>query len=91
MKINFHIERLVLDGLPVSAAQGARIGDLVERELSRLIAAGGLDHGAGGAIARLTGPDIKIRRRDSAEATARNIALAIHKGVNGHARREAPR
>jgi hypothetical protein len=39
--IALHIERLVLDGLPLTAAQAARMQPALERELARLIAGGG--------------------------------------------------
>jgi hypothetical protein len=43
MNINVHIERLILDGVPESHAQGPLIGAAVETELARLLATGGLD------------------------------------------------
>ena len=45
MNINVSIERLVLDGLPVSSAQGSLLGAAVETELARLLATGGLKMG----------------------------------------------
>jgi len=51
--ISVHIERLVLDGLPLTAAQAVRMQASLERELARLIA-GGSDVSAwrGGQAAR---------------------------------------
>ena len=43
MNINVYIERLILDGMPKSHAQGPIIGAAVEAELARLLATGGLD------------------------------------------------
>ncbi|HMG57287.1 MAG TPA: hypothetical protein VK601_27495 [Kofleriaceae bacterium] len=43
--VSLHIERLVLDGLPLTAAQAARMQLALERELARLIAGSG-DAGA---------------------------------------------
>jgi len=43
MNINVSIERLVLDGLAVSHAQGSLLGAAAERELARLLAIRGLE------------------------------------------------
>jgi hypothetical protein len=84
MKISVHIERLVLEGLPVSSAQGARLGAAVERELARLVAAGGLaGTGPGGAVARADAGTIRLRPRDNADAIGRKIALAAYRGIGG--------
>jgi hypothetical protein len=45
MRINLHIERLVLDGLCENHAAGSMIGAALEAELARLLAAGGLAAG----------------------------------------------
>jgi len=52
MNIKVSIERLVLDGLPVSSAQGSLIGAAVETELARLLATGGLEMGLQSACRR---------------------------------------
>jgi hypothetical protein len=43
--VHLHIERLVVDGLPLTVAQAARLQRAVERELARLIVQGGDAHG----------------------------------------------
>lgn len=45
MKITVHIERLVLDGLPILPHQGAHLGQAVEATLSSLLKAGVPLHG----------------------------------------------
>ena len=64
--ISVHIERLVVDGLPLTAAQAARMQPALERELARLIADHGSRHGdvaawAGGAqpSARAAAPALR--------------------------------
>jgi hypothetical protein len=42
MIVNLHIERLLIDGLPVGAHQGPRIETALAAELKRLVAEGGL-------------------------------------------------
>jgi hypothetical protein len=84
MKIKVHIERLVLDGLPVSTAQGALLRGAVERELTRLVAAGGLSGaGRGGAVARADAGEIHFQRRDKADAIGKRIARATYRGIGG--------
>jgi hypothetical protein len=50
--ISLHIERLVVDGLPLTAAQAARLQGSLERELARLIAHGGDPSAWGGGAAQ---------------------------------------
>ena len=46
MRVRIHIDRLVLDGFPLTAGQGRLVQAAVERELSRLIA-GSQESGSG--------------------------------------------
>jgi hypothetical protein len=39
--INLHIERLVLEGLPLAAHEGPLVGEAVTAELTRLLGTGG--------------------------------------------------
>jgi hypothetical protein len=43
--VNVHIDRLVLDGLPVGSHEGPLVGAAVEAELARLFTEGGLANG----------------------------------------------
>lgn len=80
MKIELHIERLVLDGVLSDAGHGKRIGAAVTRELERLFRAGGLDAhlAGGGAMPSLAAPQIRIAPRERPEAVGRKIAGAVH-------------
>ena len=82
MKIRVHIERVVLDGLPVTRAEGARIQTAIETELTRMLVAGGLPHHFrnGGAVARVTGPQFHFVATDRAATIGRNIARSLHGG-----------
>ena len=55
MNINLHIERLVLDGLPVEANDSAMLRAAIEAELTRLLTENGLSSRlqTGGALPRL--------------------------------------
>lgn len=80
MKIELHIERLVLDGVSSDAAQAKRIGAAVTRELERLFRAGGLGAhlATGGAMSSLAAPQIRLAPRERPEAVGRKIAGAVH-------------
>ena len=80
MKIRVHIDRLVLDGLPVTSAQGAHVRAAVERELARRLATGGLasEWRAGGAVPRVQAPHFAFAAHDRPNAIARHIARSVH-------------
>ncbi|TMJ15757.1 MAG: hypothetical protein E6G94_06095 [Alphaproteobacteria bacterium] len=46
MSINLHIEKLVLEGLPVGTHEGPLVQTAVEAELARLLATSGVQPGA---------------------------------------------
>jgi hypothetical protein len=83
MKLALHIERLVLDGLPVGAHEGPIVQAAVEAELARLFVqpdARPWLH-LPSALSRLTAPTICVNT-DSAPAHAgRQIAQAIHSSL----------
>ena len=55
MNIHLHIERLILDGLPLEQRDGAQMRVAVEAELTRLLSESGLgeSYANGGAFASL--------------------------------------
>jgi hypothetical protein len=83
MRIEVHIERLVLDGLPVSSADGPRVRAAVESELARLLVAGGLNRDLGGAraVARMNAPQISVGPRERPDAIGRAVAASVHAGI----------
>jgi hypothetical protein len=52
MIVNLHIERLVIDGLPVGRHEGLRIEAALAAELTRLIGEGGLGDALGSSRAQ---------------------------------------
>lgn len=60
MNIELHIERLVLDGIPLEPRQGEWVRRAVEQELSRLLSAGGFSPAlmTGGATPSLRAQDL---------------------------------
>jgi hypothetical protein len=83
MKIEVHIERLVLDGLPVTASEAPRVRAAVESELARLFATGGLNRelAAGGAVPRVDAPEVRLARRERPEAIGQGIARSVHRRI----------
>ena len=83
MKIVLHIERLVLDGLPVARSQGHMVRAAAERELTRLLGTGNLsgELRTSGAIPVLSGGDIRVQPRSQPAAVGKQIAGAVHRGM----------
>jgi hypothetical protein len=87
MKIHLHIDRLVLDGIPLQRTQSGQVRAALEQELSRLLAGGGLASGLrqGGAVPSLRGGNIHIQKRAHAAGLGREIARALHQGIGASA------
>jgi hypothetical protein len=87
MKIELHIERLVLDDLPVTSAEGPRVRAAVESELARLLAAGSVIREliSGGAVPRVDAPRISIGPRERPDAIGRAVARSVHAGIGNTA------
>jgi hypothetical protein len=85
MNIELHIERLVLDGLPVGAGQGAAIQAAVEAELARLLASGELSPVllAGGAVPMLHAGGIQVAGAVQPGPLGTQIAGAVHGAMGG--------
>jgi hypothetical protein len=83
MKVNVHIERLVLDGLPITSAQGPRVRHAVERELTRLLGVGGLsgELRAGGAVPSVRAGGFEVARENHPTGIGRQIARAVYGGI----------
>ncbi len=81
--IKVHIERLVLDGLPVTRAQGPLVQAAVEAELSRLLGEGGLglELAAGGAVPSVRADGINSVGKSPAQI-GRQIARSVYGGMN---------
>lgn len=83
MNIELHIERLVLDGLPVSPRDHANLQAAVEAELTRLLAVGGLRSEllSGGAMRSLGAREFPVSNNMSPMDLGNQIAHAVHGGV----------
>jgi hypothetical protein len=83
MTIVLTIDRLVIDGLPATAADGARIGAAIESELTRLLTVDGLPKAAGGAVPDLPPSRIEWPREIGAADAGARIAQAVHGTIAG--------
>jgi hypothetical protein len=82
MNINLHIERLILDGLPMERHQTPHVQAAVEAELSRLLSENGLaaDLQVGGAIPTVSGSGIQLADSDPAQIGTQ-IAGSVYSGI----------
>lgn len=84
MNINVHIERLVLDGLPVARHQAPLVQTAVEAELARLLVANGLTpdlQSVGGATPSVNSPGIEFTSNSSPAELGQKIARAVYGGI----------
>ena len=82
MKVNLHIERLVLEGLPITNAQGPAVQVALEAELSRLLAQRALGPGlsAGGAVPSVPAGNIGLNGGSPAQI-GKQIASSVYRGM----------
>jgi hypothetical protein len=87
MKIRIHIDRLVLDGLPATAAQAPLVQEALQRELASCLAAGGLspELRGGGAfpVVRAAGPKLPQQKQQNPSELGSEIARSIHGAIGG--------
>lgn len=83
MSVRVHIDRLVLDGVHVRAADRPHLQAAIETELARLIAGGGLspELAQGVAVPSVRAPQIALA--SDAKRLGTSIAGAVYGGVGG--------
>lgn len=83
MDINLHIERLILDGLPLAPAQSAQVRAAVEAELSRLLTTGGLHAGlqSGIALPSVRADALQLNANSNPTQIGQQIAQAVYGGI----------
>ena len=84
MKINLHIERLVLDGLPFETQDRAKLQSAIQTELARLLAGDTDTVGLrlGGAVPGVRGGEIRLTAQDGPDRLGRQIAGSIYGGIS---------
>jgi hypothetical protein len=87
MKIELHIDRLVLQGIDLPRHQQTLLRTAVESELARLLASSSeaFDHLTGGSIPHLEAADIQVPpagpRKNTAQTLGRRIAMAVYQRI----------
>ena len=84
MKINLHIERLILDGISVKPHQQPMVKATLEAELGRLLAQNGIASGLqrGGAFNATQTTSIDIGEKNEPSHLGRQIARSVYGGIN---------
>ncbi len=80
--IQLHIERLVLEGLPGSPAQGPAVGAAVEAELVRLLSAEGLSAAVSRHEPHLPTSDTHLAAERGPSNLGQQIGPAIYQVLN---------
>jgi hypothetical protein len=83
MNISVHIERLILDGLPVPHRQRSRLQTAIEEELARLLINGTLaiDLQTHGLLSSLSGGIIELTGNEEPRLLGKQIAQAVYRGI----------
>ena len=83
MNINVHIDRLILDGIPLSNHRWLVLQAAVEGELARLLAADGLAPSllAGGAVPRVSAGAIQLTNQGDPTDLGQQIAQVVYGGI----------
>jgi hypothetical protein len=82
--IQLTIERLVLEGLPISQSQGALIQEAVETETARLLAEQALGHLSASAVPYLSANSIQVTRDTKPGQLGRQIAGTLIERIGNH-------
>jgi hypothetical protein len=84
MNINLHIERLVLDGINITPAQGRLLQASLASQLSQLLMDGGLSASLsqGAVLPKLPASDIQLTDNNPAQL-GQQIAQSVYRGI-GH-------
>jgi hypothetical protein len=80
--VQLHVERLVLEGLPISPAQGPLIGEAVEAELTRLLTIEGLAAPGSRAEPHLPAGHIHLIPEGGPRTVGQQIGAAVYHVLN---------
>jgi hypothetical protein len=93
MKIDMHIERLILEGLPVTSVEVERLQRTLQHELARLLATSGLlpqlQHGA--TLPRVRAGNVQFGKAPHPAALGQSIARAVHESIGNSPKQGNPR
>jgi len=83
MNIELHIERLILDGLPIERSQGPHLQAAVEAELTRLLIENGLAAylQTGGALPGVRADAMQFKPGNTPTQWGQHIARSVYSGI----------
>lgn len=80
--VSLHIERLVIEGVPLGSRQLVQLREAAQRELTRLIERDGVGSALkGGALPKLAGPTIQTGDPVRPAELGRQIARSVHESL----------
>lgn len=81
--IRVHIERLILDGLPIPHSQRSRLQIAIEEELAHLLIHGTLAIAlqTPGMLSSLNGGTIELDGNEEPQMLGKRIAQAVYRGI----------
>jgi len=84
MPIHVHIDRLILNGLPLDAADGPAVQAAVEAELTRLLSVDSLamKQHQRGALGVVRDSDTSFTHNDTPGSYGTQIGQAVHRGIS---------
>ena len=84
MKINLHIERLVLDGVGLASHQRAGLKAAVEAELAAALARNGVGSGLqdGGSLRSVRAGSITVGEQNEPTRLGQQIGQAVYGGIS---------
>lgn len=82
MIVRIHIDRLILDGLPVDRLAAPRVRAAVEAELTRMFAAGDW-RPTGGAVPAIAAAPIAVASDARPNQIGTAVAQSVHGGLTG--------
>lgn len=81
--VSLHIERLVIDGLPLAAGEISQLQTAMQRELTHLLQRDGVGPaGQGGAVCAAHAPEIHMSTPFRSADFGRQIARSLHESLS---------
>jgi hypothetical protein len=82
MNINLHIERLILEGLPVRGSESRLVQAAIESELTRLLARSELSGHSSEFATRTSVRDIALSHNNNPAQLGRSIGKSVHSAIS---------
>jgi hypothetical protein len=83
VKIELHIERLILNGLPYDKSQSAELQQALEAELSHLLSTGAIMPDTGMHLPKVQASPMRVHSGQAAHDLGGNLARTVLESVGG--------